>query len=62
MQIQMEKKKMLKRFLKEENGMEMVEWAIVGILFAVAGAVGWQALAGQVGTTLDTMTTTLQDN
>ncbi|MEE2678919.1 MAG: hypothetical protein VX546_10125 [Myxococcota bacterium] len=53
---------MLKRFLKEESGMEMVEWAIVGILFAVAGAAGWGLLATQVGTTLGTVESTLQGN
>lgn len=46
---------MLKRFLTEDSGMEMVEWAIVGVLFAVAAAVGWGALAGQVTAALGTI-------
>lgn len=43
---------MIKRFLIEDSGMEMVEWAIVGVLFAVAGAALWTGLSGQVGTAL----------
>ena len=38
-----------KRLVLEEDGMEMIEWAIVGVVFAVAAAVVWTALAGQVG-------------
>lgn len=43
---------MLKQFLKEDSGMEMVEWAIVGVLFAVVAAAGWGTLAGKVTTAL----------
>ncbi len=39
---------MLKQFIVEDSGMEMVEWAIVGVLFAVVAAVGWTTLAHQV--------------
>ena len=38
----------LKRFLSEEDGIEMLEWAIVALLFAVAGAATW----GILGTTI----------
>jgi len=38
----------VKRLLIEEDGMEMVEWAIVGVVFAVAAAGFWGALAGKV--------------
>ncbi len=38
-----------KRLVLEEDGMEMIEWAIVGVVFAVAAAVVWTALAAQVG-------------
>jgi Flp pilus assembly pilin Flp len=53
---------MLKQFLMEESGMEMVEWAIVGILFAVAGAAGWGLLATEVGNALGTVQSTVQGN
>jgi Flp pilus assembly pilin Flp len=33
------------RFLREEDGMEMVEWAIVAAVFALAGVVAWGQLA-----------------
>ncbi len=43
---------MFKRFLAEESGMEMVEWAIVGTVFAVAAAAGWSTLADAVNTAI----------
>ncbi len=46
---------MIKRFFAEESGMEMVEWAIVGVFFAVAGATLWQTLSGKIGTALTTI-------
>jgi len=33
------------RFVRDEQGMEMVEWAIVGVVFAVAAAAFWGDLA-----------------
>ena len=38
----------MKRLLVEEDGMEMVEWAIVGVVFAVAAAGFWSRLSGNV--------------
>ena len=38
----------LKRLVREEDGMEMVEWAIVGVVFAVAAAAFWTDLATAV--------------
>lgn len=40
------------RLVREEDGMEMVEWAIVGVVFAVAAAVFWGRLAGSVDSAL----------
>ena len=37
-----------KRLVREEDGMEMVEWAIVGVVFAVAAAAFWGTLATSV--------------
>jgi Flp pilus assembly pilin Flp len=39
---------LFKRFIREEDGMEMVEWAIVGVVFAVAAALFWGDLATEV--------------
>lgn len=34
----------LKRFAREDDGMEMLEWAIVATVFAVVLVAGWSAL------------------
>jgi Flp pilus assembly pilin Flp len=43
---------MLKRFVLDESGMEMVEWAIVGVVFAIAGVVAWGGLSDRIGNAL----------
>ena len=35
---------LMKRFVREEEGMEMLEWAIVGVVFAAALVGAWQVL------------------
>ena len=40
----------ISRFVREEEGMEMVEWAIVGVVFALASATLWGTLSGNIGT------------
>ncbi len=42
-------KKLLK-FLKEEEGIEIVEWALMAALFALAGGVAAGTMAGSIGT------------
>ena len=42
----------LKRLVLEDEGMEMVEWAIVGVVFAVAAAAFWGDLALDVDAAL----------
>ena len=37
-----------KRLVREEDGMEMIEWAIVGVVFAVAAAAFWGGLATSI--------------
>ena len=32
------------RLVREDAGMEMVEWSIVGVVFALAGALLWSTL------------------
>jgi Flp pilus assembly pilin Flp len=46
-------KNTLKRLVTEDDGMEMVEWAIVGVVFAVAAAAFWGTLATAVDGALD---------
>jgi Flp pilus assembly pilin Flp len=41
------------RFVRGEEGMEMVEWAIVGVVFAVAAAGFWGSIATAVDKALD---------
>ena len=42
----------IKRFLSDEDGMEMVEWSIVGVVFAVAAAFFWSELASRIDNAL----------
>ena len=44
------------RFVREDDGMEMIEWAIVGVVFAVASAALWTVLSGAIGTALGKVT------
>jgi len=39
---------LITRFVREEDGMEFVEWALVATLFALAGAGAWQNLNTQI--------------
>ena len=43
---------LIRKLIVEEDGMEMIEWAIVGVVFAVAAAAFWSTLAGGVQTAL----------
>ena len=42
----------VKRLAIEDEGMEMVEWAIVGVVFAVAAAAFWGDLATAIDNAL----------
>ena len=39
---------LIKRLILEDDGMEMIEWAIVGVVFAIAGAIAWGSVADSV--------------
>lgn len=43
----------IKQFLRDESGMEMVEWTIVAAVFAVASITAWTGLDEAIGTALD---------
>ncbi len=45
----------MKRFVREDDGMEMVEWAIVGVVFAVAAAAFWGDLATEIDGALNSI-------
>jgi Flp pilus assembly pilin Flp len=47
------------RFVRGEEGMEMVEWAIVGVVFAVAAAAFWGNLATSIQGALNKITAKL---
>jgi Flp pilus assembly pilin Flp len=40
------------KLIRGEDGMEMVEWAIVGVVFAVAAALFWGDLATNIDAAL----------
>ena len=43
----------MKRLVREDAGMEMVEWSIVGVVFALAGALLWTTLKTQINSGLN---------
>ena len=49
----------IKRLVVEDHGMEMVEWAIVGVVFAVAAAVFWTDLGTAVDGALGQIETSI---
>ena len=40
------------RLVREDEGMEMVEWSIVGVVFALAGALLWSTLKSDINSAL----------
>jgi len=44
---------LIKRFVVEEDGMEMVEWALVASMFALFAATAWTTLANQIRAALN---------
>jgi Flp pilus assembly pilin Flp len=51
---------LLKRLWREDEGMEMLEWAVVAAVFVAAAAIGWQALSGSLTTGLTNAGTQLE--
>ena len=49
----------LKRFWREEEGTEVVEWALVAGLLVAAGAGVWATIGGQVETLMEAVSTML---
>ena len=42
----------IKRLVREDEGMEMVEWSIVAVVFALASALLWSTLSDDIDTAL----------
>lgn len=49
------------RFLKEEDGMEMVEWALVAGLFVLIAMTGWTAVGNAITTKLGELQTAIEN-
>jgi len=47
----------IKRFVRDESGLETVEWAIVGGLVVAVGAIVFTLIGGDVKTSLQNMQT-----
>ena len=43
------------RLICGDEGMEMVEWSIVGVVFALAGALLWSTLKTQINSGLNSI-------
>ena len=52
----------IKRFAREDDGMEMVEWAIVGVVFALACALLWGSLRDSINTALTEIGDCVEDS
>lgn len=50
---------MFKNFLREESGMEMVEWSLVAVLFAIVAGVAFSGVGDAVTTALGGVVATL---
>ncbi len=55
-------RKTLKRFAHEDDGMEMVEWASVGVVFALASALIWTSLKDSINTALTDIGDCVEDS
>lgn len=51
----------IKRFVREESGLETVEWAIVGGLVVAVGAIVFTLIGGDVQTSLENMQSVTAD-
>jgi len=52
----------VKRLVREDEGMEMVEWAIVGVVFALGAALVWSTLKDDIDTALGTIGDCVKDS
>lgn len=50
---------MIKRFLKDESGLELSEYAVAAALIALAVIAGFQLLGGNIDTKIKTLANTV---
>ncbi len=50
---------LIKKFAKDEEGMETVEYAVVAALVIVVAIAVWSALGSAISTVIDQLTTTI---
>jgi Flp pilus assembly pilin Flp len=53
------RKTMIKNFIFEDDGMEMVEWALVAVLFAVVAGVAFTGVGTAVATALGSVASSI---
>jgi Flp pilus assembly pilin Flp len=52
----------LTSFVRDDDGMEMVEWAIVGVVFALAAALFWSQLGSSINNALGSIGDCVNDS
>ena len=50
------------RLIRSDEGMEMVEWSLVGVIFALAGALVWSTLNDDIGFALNSIASCVSDS
>jgi Flp pilus assembly pilin Flp len=50
------------RLIRGDEGMEMVEWSLVGVIFALAGALLWSALNDDISSALSQIASCVSDS
>ncbi len=50
---------MIKKFLRDETGLELSEYAVAAALVALAAVVAFQALGGKIGTKINELGNTI---
>jgi pilus assembly protein Flp/PilA len=53
--LRREERNMFKKFLKDETGLELSEYAVAAALVALACVVAFQTLGTQIGARIDTL-------
>jgi pilus assembly protein Flp/PilA len=51
--------KMIKKFLRDETGLELSEYAVAAALVALAAVAAFQLLGKNIGTKIDSLATTI---
>ncbi len=50
------------RLIRGDEGMEMVEWSLVGVIFALAGALLWSTLNDDISSALGKIASCVSDS